>query len=316
MGYAAKVICDSIAPNGRRATTMLVTMPQMIEQEFLRHRSFSCSFSSTRAIPMIKQIQAVIDDPMIPVSWGKVGKGMQAKEELSKSDSYKAREYWLSASRRAIDFTKLLVRDLDTNSTLENAVHKQVAGRLLQPFAWRTGVITATDWRQFFTLRCHADAQPEIQPFAYLCLKAYLESISRQLDECQWHRPFVDFQPLLGFAEDSLNKISAARCARTSYLKHPSTEEYKESDLIPNAEEDIAMANRLLDGSGGVGHFSPFEHQLQARGKAEGFIASGNMLGFIQFRKTLSGENSEELVTDNKLRDLLNNVPFDLSKYI
>lgn len=56
--FSARVICDSLAPNYRRGVSMVVTMPQMIEQEFLRHRVMCCSFSSTRAIPINLQLQA------------------------------------------------------------------------------------------------------------------------------------------------------------------------------------------------------------------------------------------------------------------
>ena len=42
-------------------------------------------------------------------------------------------------------------------------VHKQVANRLLEPFMWHTVIVTATEWDNFFNLRCHPDAQPEIR---------------------------------------------------------------------------------------------------------------------------------------------------------
>ena len=45
-------------------------------------------------------------------------------------------------------------------------VHKQELNRMLEPFLWHTVIVTATEWENFFELRCASNAQPEIREAA------------------------------------------------------------------------------------------------------------------------------------------------------
>ena len=51
---------------------------------------------------------------------------------------------------------------------LKHGVHKQIVNRLLEPFTYIDVVVTATDYANWFVLRNHPDAQPEIQELARL----------------------------------------------------------------------------------------------------------------------------------------------------
>ncbi|MGL5247890.1 MAG: hypothetical protein ACRC8U_06810, partial [Brooklawnia sp.] len=64
MTTSVKVVADSIAAsNGKRLTTFQARYSRTIHSEALTHRAFSRNASSSRAIPVEKIIQDVLDDP-------------------------------------------------------------------------------------------------------------------------------------------------------------------------------------------------------------------------------------------------------------
>jgi Thymidylate synthase complementing protein len=150
-------------------------------------------------------------------------------------------------------------------------VHKQITNRLLEPFMHMTTLVTATEWQNFFTLRDHADAQPEIQILAKAMRKALDES-SPTLRT--WHMPFV--HDTLHQPGNLLAGISAARCARVSYLNHDGTN--------PDIEKDLTLARRLA----ASGHWSPFEHVACANHLAERSSMEANFQGWKQLRHIMA----------------------------
>jgi hypothetical protein len=82
MTHAAKILADSLSPDGVRLTTMEITFPRIVLAEFNTHRVLSRNSASSRAIPVEKMLRMVQENPYIPESWGKNQKGMQAGEEL------------------------------------------------------------------------------------------------------------------------------------------------------------------------------------------------------------------------------------------
>lgn len=271
----AEIVCDSIAPSSVRLTTFVLTYPRFIHSEMMTHRVFSRNASSSRAIPVKKQIQMIIDNPVIPLAFTKNQKGMQGGEALSGDDHNKAVSAWLSARDATVEWANKL-------SDLE--VHKQYANRVLEPFAHITVVCTATDWDNFFALRCHEAAQPEIHALADLMYEKYINNEPKDLNSGEWHLPFIDLSDDKDTESDTLQhhvliKRSVARCARVSYLNHDGTQS--------TAEQDLQLYNRLV-GSAPI-HASPAEHQAMAVGDSK--VRSGNLRGWIQFRKTLEEEN-------------------------
>src|ERR1700677_939401 len=93
----AKIVCDSIGPNQVRLTTFVLTYPRFIHSEFLTHRMISRNASSSRAIPVKKSIQMVIDNPAIPLAFTKNQKGMQGGDPLDGEAHQKAVDAWLNA---------------------------------------------------------------------------------------------------------------------------------------------------------------------------------------------------------------------------
>ncbi len=159
MAIEAKVLADSVAPNGRRLTTMLWTYPRAIHSEIMTHRAFSRNAASSRAIPTEKLIQRVVDDPWIPTYIGKNQKGMQAGELLTDDDLHEAQMQWLTARDQAVERARALVKI---------GVHKQVVNRIIEPWMWITVIVSATEWGNFFGLRDHPMAEPHFQELARL----------------------------------------------------------------------------------------------------------------------------------------------------
>ncbi len=241
MTYSAKILQDSYSPNGHRLTTFEITLPRLVLSELNTHKSLSKNSASSRAIPVEKQLKRVMENPFIPIYWGKNQKGMQADEELTLADQATSEKEWLLARDAAVKQAELL---------LKIGVHKQITNRLLEPFMWHTVIITGTEWPNFFALRAHKDAQPEIRKPALMMQTLFDDSIPDHLDYNVWHMPLLfDKQELLasGTSESDLKLISVGRCARVSYLTH---------DGKRNPSADIELYQRLREG----GHMSPTEH--------------------------------------------------------
>ena len=144
---SAKIIADSKNEQGNRITTMMVTFPRFILAELNTHRMFSRNSASSRAIPFEKMVKSVQSDPFIPIAWQKDHKGMQGSEYFqSNSEINQCIQNWNNAKDSAIIQSKLL-----NNSS---GVTKQLCNRLLEPFMCHTVLITATEFSNFFALRC------------------------------------------------------------------------------------------------------------------------------------------------------------------
>jgi radical SAM superfamily enzyme with C-terminal helix-hairpin-helix motif len=57
----AKIVADSLAPCGARLTTFVVTYPRFILAEVNTHRALSRNSASSRAIPVEKMIERVLN---------------------------------------------------------------------------------------------------------------------------------------------------------------------------------------------------------------------------------------------------------------
>lgn len=289
----AKVICDSVSPDGVRITTLEIEYPRFIHGEFMTHRSLSKNSSSSRAIPIQKMLDQIESNMAIPIYWGKNKSGMQAVEEVSKFDEAKSVLNW----ERSFNYTKERVLDM-----VDIGLHKQVPNRLTEPFQMMKVVVTGTDWDNFFNLRIHPDAQPEICMLAYKIYKAMEESEPVKLKVRDWHLPYVN----IGWSgrgdityfnenfdvidlEDAI-KISASCCAQVSY---------RNTDM--SLEKADKIFNMLIKSD--VLHASCFEHLATPIRNQEGLINgwdfgithqnkqgqlfSGNLRGWISYRQQL-----------------------------
>jgi thymidylate synthase ThyX len=302
--FEAKVLADSRSSAGHRLTTLEATFPRFVLAEFNTHRVFSRNSASSRAIPIAKQLRRVLEDPYVPIEFGSNQPGMQAGPALAGEKLEAAEREWLGARDDAVRRVLGLVADpgaLSPDTDLAEAVgqveaairdraqpaewlnvHKQVANRLLEPFMWHTVIVTATEWDNFWNLRCHADAQPEIRLVAERMRAAVEASEPVDLDRGEWHLPLIRPEDREEVASTGdLIKVSAGRCARVSYLTHAG-----KRDL----SADIELHDRLLSS----GHMSPLEHPARPLEEAELRESewSGNFRGWRPYRKEIAGEEN------------------------
>lgn len=269
MKFEARVICDSVSPAGCRLVTMVLTYPRFIHSEVMTHRDRARNAASSRAIPWERTLTNLIVSPVVPMWFGSEKSGMQTGEEIQGREA--ARLVWLDACAAAINYAEKLA---------SLGVHKSIVNRIVEPYTWITVVMTATEWKNFLRLRCHGDAEIHMQTIAAMARDAMSASTPKELKIGEWHTPFV--QPdEMDLDIETRKRISVARCARVSYLTH---------EGVRSIEKDLDLYERLAQGSGGVGHWSPFEHVAAAADPDE---RSGPFRGWRQFRKEFRNENVE-----------------------
>lgn len=146
-GISASIIADSKNEHGQRITSFVLTFPRFILAELNTHRTFSRNSASSRAIPFNKMVKMVEVDPFIPIAWQKDHKGMQGTEYAEYPDSEDFKQCWLEAMDGAVEAAKIM-------QTGKVKCTKQIVNRLLEPFMWHTAIVTATEFENFFKLRC------------------------------------------------------------------------------------------------------------------------------------------------------------------
>jgi thymidylate synthase ThyX len=294
----ATVVADSISKAGQRITTFELEYHRYVHSEFMTHRQFSRNAASSRAIPVERVIEQVLNNPARPTHWGKNQSGMQAKEECTervisiRSDTTVTREEaWGEAAGKAVSMAKHL------NLA---GYHKQIVNRILEPYQFIKVVVTATEYENFFYLRNHADAQPEIAELARVMLEAREQSEPELLAAGEWHLPYVK-ESIKGILDMGVGvdlemqiKLSASLCAQVSYRK---------------SDESLEKALKIYDQLVTMKpvHASPFEHQATPMAcqedklsfshmdagithvSVDGGYWSGNFKGWIQNRQLIKG---------------------------
>lgn len=142
---SAEIVADSIC-NGRRITTMKLVYPRFIHSEMCRHRAHSRNTASSRAIPTTKMIEAVMNDPVIPIAWQKQHPGMQGTEYITDPTEIAHEvDCWLRDRQYAVR---------EAQDRLRRGITKQIVNRPLEAWMWTVELVTATEWENFFELRC------------------------------------------------------------------------------------------------------------------------------------------------------------------
>lgn len=266
-GISVRVLADSISPSGKRITTFSLRYARFIHSEVLTHRSFSRNSSSSRAIPIKKNIKQVWTEPVKPIYWGKAQPGMLVTEELGPVRRFLCKSIWWLASKLACCIAKCF-------EVLGLA--KSFSNRILEPFIYISTIITATEWDNMYSLRVASDSQPEFLQLAKLMLEAQNNSTPELLNIGEWHLPYITKEEKEIFKTEELIKMSMARCARVSTLNHDGT--------IPNIWADVKLADRLIKD----GHMSPSEHVCTPLDIPT--ERSANLIGWKSYRTTLPNE--------------------------
>lgn len=295
-----RIVADSISPDGTRMTTMEIEYPRFILAELNTHRMLSKNSASSRAIPVTAMHDHIRANTAGPVYWGKNQAGMKAREELQGSDKTMAMYLWAKARDCAIDFARQL-NDLGS--------HKQVTNRVTEPWMIMKTVISGTEWANFFWLRDHPDAQPEIAELAHKMHLSYQNSTPQLLYPGEWHVPYVNtYRSIINgellysdgkgddLSAEEARIVSASCCAQVSYRKN--------DDTLAKAQK---IYQQLIESE--PAHASPVEHQATPMDldsiyetepetwepgithlSANGDLWSGNLRGWIQFRKLIPNE--------------------------
>lgn len=294
---SAKIVADSKSSvSGDRLTSFILTFPRIVLAEFNTHRMLSRNSASSRAIKFEKMLRAIQETPFVPIKWMKDHKGMQGYEFFTEEEAGPNGKNllgkWLIARGHAIDCAMALS---------ERGLTKQICNRLLEPFMYHTVIVTASEWENFFALRAHPDAEIHIQDLAFKMLVAYNDSTPAVLKPEQWHIPFgddIDEYKLLALQSENLVdaavKIATARCAGVSYTV------VGEDGTPEDYAKLITRHDKLLTS----GHMSPFEHcaRVISQEEYDQYLPeghpckgwSGNFRGFVQYRKTIEGENKND----------------------
>ena len=306
---SAKIIADSYsAINGKRITTFELVYPRFIHSELMTHRLFSRNAMSSRAVPIEKMIKQVQEDPAVPVHWGKNQSGMQAKEELTGCSRVDVKGEWQLAAQNAGDSAAFMASE---------GAHKQIVNRILEPFQLMKTVLTSTEFDNFFWLRKHEDAQPEIKELAERMYEQleWNKCLTIELDAGDWHTPYyaagywmVDLRndnhtDIDGITLQDALAVSSSCCAQVSYRL-----------LDDGIEKARKVYQRLVEST--PVHASPFEHQaspmdceLDPKGECswemnidkmnfikgvthadkDGNLWSGNFKSWVQYRQLIDG---------------------------
>jgi len=313
MPVSAIVQLDSISIQRERIISVACVYPWQIHGELMTHRRFSRNASSNRAVPIEKMIAEVRSDehrayPSFAVHGGP---GMQGGPPMTEAEREEARADWRDLALYTADWAE---------KQAKKGRAKQDINRALMPYTHARVLVTSTEWANFDGLRLHKAADPTMRALAIAIWEARKASTPTLLQPGEWHLPYVDAAAkqeisMYCFVHHGLStvsfkeghglryaqKVSVARSARISYKSFPTPEE--PDGKISTVEKDIELYDKLM--SGIPLHASPAEHQAtpdtvlassRLVDNSTKFIWAnpelhGNLQGWIQFRKTLKGED-------------------------
>lgn len=264
--------------------TFYLVYPRFIHSEMMTHKDFSRSAASSRAIPVAKMLSQVWNNPAMPLHWGINQPGMQAERYFTGWKRNFLRNLWQLCGRMVCVFVWV---------AMKMGLHKQTANRMLEPWQLMHVTLTTCKLANFFNLRIHKDAQPEICFLATLMRCAVENSRPVRLCQGDWHLPWIEDEDYTLAAQflkhrtstdtvtELLKKMSAARCARSSYANF---------DGDRTVAGDMSTYGKLVESN--PVHASPCEHQCTpdtptVLGGWELAKLHGNLTGYIQYRNTI-----------------------------
>lgn len=271
MGFRCRIEADSVSPDGVRLTTFVVRFPRVLLAELNTHRVFSRNAGSSRAIPVSRRIADVVTHPFIPDLTVR-GPGMASNDVVSDD------------VQREWDRDVRALRDASVSFATKWASrgHKQHVNRYLEPWTWVDVVVSATEWKGFFALRCHPAAQPEMQTIAGMMRDALGLASPTAVPYGGWHLPFVATSEKQSgqYTAQQLRALAVGRLRRVSYHNH---------DQTSAVEKDLSGYADMV--AQDPPHASPFEHV--ATPTVEGTRYPGNFRGWRQLRHLVLREPGE-----------------------
>ena len=294
----AEIVAHSLSPQGDELISVLCTFPRIILAEVNTHRMLSKNTSSSRAIPFKKMVEAVQENPFIPIAWQKEHTGMQGFEYFTKKVNVETTDLgdlklaWLEARDYAIKQSTWLNKV---------GVTKQLCNRLLEPFMWTTMLITGSreGWDNFFNLRAgnygftidgnyhqfkskkellgsrfgylykdntdldwlqnnEGHAEIHMMALAEEIYDVMNESSPNKLSPNEWHIPMISDLESIKLSTDNQIKFSVGRAANTSYT------------VVGDGKElTLEHAIKIHDKCVELVHSSVFEHCARAMSDEE-----------------------------------------------
>lgn len=285
---------------------------------------------NSRAIPIQKMVDYVLQNHVEPVYYGSAKKGMQAGVELQGVALDYAKTFWNTARVEATTLSQSLA---------EVGASKEVANRLIEPFQMMKVVCSATDFDNFFNLRLHKDSDPNILMLAYKMYQAREESTPTRLEQGGWHLPYIErevddegkieyftwnidtsstetdgYQYKNPLTLDEAIKYSSACCASVSYRTDDMTLDKANSIFDKLVGANIVHASPFehiatpieYDLFGNTATNIPFETDTWQQGithvTKDGVLCSGNLQGWVQYRHLLPNNTCWKFDFDERMK--------------
>lgn len=266
-----KIIADSISPLGVRITTMHCRYWRAIHAELMTHKDLSRNARSSRAVPSITLLNEEIFTPQ----FGMNQPGMQSELLASPELQEKWAGEWQNLAQACRD---------QVAQWHKEGMHKQWANRPLEWFGWIDVLVTATRWNNFYALRISEYAQPEFDALARLMQYEQRRSTPVLLKPGEWHLPYIFEDEKRKFSNETVLKLSVARCARLSYVPFEGE---------GNHEAEFKRYEKLVESR--PVHASPAEHQAtpdvkDSMNRWANASLNGNFHGWVQYRKLIPHE--------------------------
>jgi len=320
-GVVVELVLKSInSLNGSRMMTLRCHYPRIIHAEVKTHSALKTNSASSRAVPVKVMNESILADIAMPLRFGANQAGMQ-DQGIEHDAEVSLDGVWCANGRCAWGHAAGLAVEV-SGALSEAGYHKQVCNRITEPYQYMDVVMSGSEWANFFWLRCDEDADPTLQVLADLCLQAYQHDSWDNLDDGDWHLPFVQYER--GYHGEQLwytydvnggevpltleeaKLVSMSVAAQSSFRKADAT-----------LEKALVIKEKLF--SGKKVHASPSEHQAMVVGvpnttqpfcyapkgithiTADGRYGSGNLIGWIQLRQLIPNNHQAniEVVIDN-----------------
>lgn len=329
--YEAEVLCDSLSPSGQRLTSVAVKYPHAVHKDWLRHRMMSRVVESFRARPTELLIEQLRVEAFRPEEFATRIAGMGQGDALARQEQEFANEIWdlhiANCLQTAIDMGELNIAKQQRNFAIQDLCP---IVEIITATDWDNFYELRLETREDGS----SIARPEVYKGVAVVKAAIDASEPVTLREGQWALPLVSQDelydrplPLEPHQSQAVEPdpderidwrlwclVSAGRCARISYDKHRAFE---------SVDDSVARALMLM----GAGHMSPYEmvarpfstSELEVRAATRMEIVRlsqdrddledaivqqmidstyycGNFNGWVQMRKTISGEKSYGLL--------------------
>lgn len=241
MGTHSKLILLSRnTATDRYICTWEITIPKCFEAQLNKHRQLVFCWNSDRFTPMKRVREQVLNDPYKPDVWGQNKPGMVSTGELSPYRAAIANFLWNYLARWSCVATHWLLEKL--------GVHKQWANRVLAPWRYQKGTVTAHHVSNLFNLRAmQSDPQPEVRNLVWTMMMQYTNTDPQDLEPGQYHLPYLtDDEKCLPIGVQI--KASVARCGRVG---RPGRHGIK---------SDLELVDTTFLPANKPPHLTPFEH--------------------------------------------------------